>query len=135
MATPFELAFFKSHQIPVKLYNNSSFYIYTGTRINDAMLKGITFLNTAEDDTKRMKLIVFLTDGQAESGRDFILKNVKNANSKGVAIFSLAFGNFIIKLKLLKLFCRAGISDFELTILSCYSLMPRSNKCQIYILV
>ena len=57
------------------------------------MLKGITFLNTAEDDTKRMKLIVFLTDGQAESGRDFILKNVKNANSKGVAIFSLAFGN------------------------------------------
>jgi hypothetical protein len=57
------------------------------------MLKGITFLNTAEDDTKRMKLIVFLTDGQAESGRDFILKNIKNANSKGVAIFSLAFGN------------------------------------------
>lgn len=57
------------------------------------MLKGITFLNTAEDDTKRMKLIVFLTDGQAESGRDFILKNVKKANSKGVAIFSLAFGN------------------------------------------
>ena len=40
-----------------------------------------------------MKLIVFLTDGQAESGRDFILKNIKNANSKGVAIFSLAFGN------------------------------------------
>lgn len=70
-----------------------SFYIYAGTRINDAILKGITFLNTAEDDTKRMKLIVFLTDGQAESGRDFILKNVKNANSKGVAIFSLAFGN------------------------------------------
>ena len=43
-----------------------------------------------------MKVLIFLTDGQASKGeqnRDKILKNVGNDNTDGVAIFSLAFGD------------------------------------------
>lgn len=57
------------------------------------MEKGIQFLNNVELDTQRIKLIVFLTDGRAETPSNKILKNVKTYNTKGITMFSLAFGN------------------------------------------
>ncbi|XP_052059433.1 inter-alpha-trypsin inhibitor heavy chain H3-like isoform X5 [Mytilus californianus] len=69
------------------------------TDINTAMLKGIEFLNTIPSDGStgnRMKILVFLTDGQASKGeqnRDNILKNIDRKNIKGLPVFSLAFGN------------------------------------------
>ncbi|CAC5406714.1 Inter-alpha-trypsin inhibitor heavy chain H4 [Mytilus coruscus] len=64
-----------------------------GTKANDALEKGIQFLNNVELDGQRIKLIVFLTDGRAETGSNTILKNVKTYNTKGITMFSLAFGN------------------------------------------
>ena len=69
---------------------------HTGTDINTAMLKGIDFLNKIQDGKNRMKIIVFLTDGQASKGeqnRETILKNIDKKNAEGLAVFSLAFGN------------------------------------------
>ncbi|CAG2250625.1 unnamed protein product [Mytilus edulis] len=69
------------------------------TDINTAMLRGIAFLNsiTSEGTSgNRMKLLVFLTDGQASKGeqnRDNILNNIDKKNIKGLPVFSLAFGN------------------------------------------
>ncbi|VDI00204.1 calpain-5 [Mytilus galloprovincialis] len=69
------------------------------TDINTAMLRGIEFLNsiTSEGTSgNRMKLLVFLTDGQASKGehnRDNILNNIDKKNIKGLPVFSLAFGN------------------------------------------
>ncbi|XP_076107954.1 inter-alpha-trypsin inhibitor heavy chain H3-like [Mytilus galloprovincialis] len=64
-----------------------------GTKANDALEKGIQFLNNVELDSQRIKLIVFLTDGRAETASHKILKNVKTYNTKGITMFSLAFGN------------------------------------------
>ncbi|XP_052059439.1 inter-alpha-trypsin inhibitor heavy chain H3-like [Mytilus californianus] len=64
-----------------------------GTRANDALEKGIQFLNNVEFDSQRIKLVVFLTDGRAETASNTILKNVKTYNTKGITMFSLAFGN------------------------------------------
>ncbi|CAC5406716.1 unnamed protein product [Mytilus coruscus] len=66
---------------------------YGGTRANDALEKGIQFLNNVELDSQRIKLIVFMTDGRAETSSNTILKNVKTYNTKGITMFSLAFGN------------------------------------------
>ncbi|XP_052059437.1 inter-alpha-trypsin inhibitor heavy chain H3-like [Mytilus californianus] len=64
-----------------------------GTRANDALKKGIQFLNNVELESQRIKLIVFLTDGRARTSSNTILKNVKTYNTKGITMFSLAFGN------------------------------------------
>ncbi|CAC5406521.1 unnamed protein product [Mytilus coruscus] len=64
-----------------------------GTRANDALEKGIQFLNNVELDSQRIKLIVFMTDGRADTSSNIILKNVKTYNTKGITMFSLAFGN------------------------------------------
>ncbi|CAG2250628.1 unnamed protein product [Mytilus edulis] len=73
--------------------------LHEGTDINTAMLRGIEFLNsiTSEGTSgNRMKLLVFLTDGQASKGeqnRDNILNNIDKKNIKGLPVFNLAFGN------------------------------------------
>ncbi|OWF55795.1 inter-alpha-trypsin inhibitor heavy chain H3-like isoform X2 [Mizuhopecten yessoensis] len=65
------------------------------TNINEAMTYGIDFLNSIGDDTGRVKLMVFLTDGsptKGEENTDIILENVKTRNIRHIAIFTLAFG-------------------------------------------
>ncbi|XP_069141634.1 inter-alpha-trypsin inhibitor heavy chain H2-like isoform X1 [Argopecten irradians] len=65
------------------------------TNINEAMTFGIDFLNSIGDDTGRVKLMVFLTDGsptKGEENTDIILENVKSRNIRHIAIFTLAFG-------------------------------------------
>ncbi|XP_063421441.1 inter-alpha-trypsin inhibitor heavy chain H3-like [Mytilus trossulus] len=72
-----------------------------GTRINDPLEKGIQLLNgvtgfrnwSKERYSQRIKLIVFMTDGIGKTMPNIILKNVKTYNTKGIKIFSLAFGD------------------------------------------
>ncbi|CAC5406701.1 unnamed protein product [Mytilus coruscus] len=66
------------------------------TDINNAMLKGLEFLNNISKDGNRMKMMVFLTDGQASKGeqnRSKILSNIDEKNTECIPIFSLAYGN------------------------------------------
>ncbi|XP_052059440.1 inter-alpha-trypsin inhibitor heavy chain H3-like [Mytilus californianus] len=66
------------------------------TDINNAMLKGLEFLNNISKDGNRMKMMVFLTDGQASKGeqnRSKILSNIDEKNIECIPIFSLAYGN------------------------------------------
>ena len=68
--------------------------IYAGgsTNINDAMLGALRILSKSSG---RVPIIFFLTDGCPTSGitnTDTIRANVRNANTKGVRIYSLGFG-------------------------------------------
>jgi len=63
-----------------------------GTNINEALLQA---LNMFEPDSKRVPIIVFLTDGEPTDGvrsPHVIRDNVKIANKAQVSIFTIAFG-------------------------------------------
>ena len=63
-----------------------------GTNINEALLQA---LNMFEPDSKRVPIIVFLTDGEPTDGvrsPHVIRDNVKVANKAQVSIFTIAFG-------------------------------------------
>ncbi|MCD4844401.1 MAG: VWA domain-containing protein [Methanosarcinales archaeon] len=63
-----------------------------GTNINEALLQAV---NMFEPDSKRVPIIVFLTDGEPTNGvtsPHVIRDNVKNANKADVSIFTIAFG-------------------------------------------
>ncbi|CAG2189690.1 unnamed protein product [Mytilus edulis] len=64
--------------------------------INIAFLKGLEFLNNISKHDNRMKMLVFLTDGQASKGeqdRSKIISNIDEKNTERIPIFSLAFGD------------------------------------------
>ncbi|VDI01986.1 Hypothetical predicted protein [Mytilus galloprovincialis] len=64
--------------------------------INIAILKGLEFLNNISKHDNRMKMLVFLTDGQASKGeqdRSKIISNIDEKNTERIPIFSLAFGD------------------------------------------
>ncbi|XP_071156829.1 inter-alpha-trypsin inhibitor heavy chain H3-like isoform X1 [Mytilus edulis] len=66
-----------------------------GTNINGAMLSGIRFLNSIpskETTESRKKIVVFLTDGLGSNG-ETVLNNIDRENTKGLPIYSLAFGS------------------------------------------
>lgn len=68
---------------------------FSGTNINDALLRGIDFLENLDDTYERSQVIFFLTDGEATSGVTTnyqILDNVRRENSKVFPVYSLAFG-------------------------------------------
>jgi uncharacterized protein YegL len=63
------------------------------TNINQALLDAIGMLQSSSD---RVPIIVFLTDGlptEGVTGTDQIRQNILDANTKGVRIYSLGFGN------------------------------------------
>jgi uncharacterized protein YegL len=63
------------------------------TNINQALLDAIDMLQSSSD---RVPIIVFLTDGlptEGVTGTDQIRENILAANTKGVRIYSLGFGN------------------------------------------
>ncbi|XP_063438871.1 inter-alpha-trypsin inhibitor heavy chain H3-like [Mytilus trossulus] len=67
-----------------------------GTNINGAILSGIRFLNSIPSQGttgNRKKILVFLTDGLGDTGVDTVLNNIDRKNTKGLPIYSLAFGS------------------------------------------
>ncbi len=63
-----------------------------GTNINEALLNALAMF---EPDSKRVPIIVFLTDGEPTEGvtSPYVIRdNVKAANEAGVSIFTIAFG-------------------------------------------
>jgi len=63
-----------------------------GTNINQALLDSLAMFNTG---SKRVPIIVFLTDGEPTEGITspyVIRKNIKEANIASVSIFTIAFG-------------------------------------------
>lgn len=63
-----------------------------GTNINQALLDSVGMFKT---DSKRVPIIVFLTDGEPTEGITspyVIRKNIKDANKAQVSIFTIAFG-------------------------------------------
>ncbi|MBU4222641.1 MAG: VIT and VWA domain-containing protein, partial [Euryarchaeota archaeon] len=64
----------------------------SGTNINQALLDAVGMFKT---DSKRVPIIVFLTDGEPTEGiiSPFVIrKNIKDANKAKVSIFTIAFG-------------------------------------------
>lgn len=62
------------------------------TNLNDAFLDGIDRVSDAPETVA--PILVMMTDGQGNSDRTNVAKNVRNKNEDGkVKIFSLAFGN------------------------------------------
>lgn len=75
---------------------NCRFEFFTDSDINIAILKGLEFLNNISKHDNRMKMLVFLTDGQASKGeqdRSKIISNIDEKNTERIPIFSLAFGD------------------------------------------
>ncbi|XP_067833880.1 inter-alpha-trypsin inhibitor heavy chain H6-like isoform X2 [Heptranchias perlo] len=71
-----------------------------GTNINDAVVAGARALrgesNRGDGDRKRVQLIIFLTDGEANEGvvkPSKIVNNAKEATEGTVSLFSLGFGS------------------------------------------
>lgn len=72
------------------------YWLFSGTNVHDALLKGLDILQDADDTSVNAPIIVFLTDGDPTVGvTDFktILNTLESKNNDKIQIFSLAFGS------------------------------------------